>query len=86
MITLLYGFDIYTIQFPAGIICRAYNDNYHSGIQFEYDGDRYDLVHNKEVNWNRLMVNRKDGSWGDYPFRKEAFHLLPTDIIVRETK
>ena len=78
-----YEFDIFIVKFKIDFNHKIYENEYHKGILFHDSEARYDLVHNKGVSWSRLMVNRKDGSWNDYPFHEGTFHFLPIGIEVR---
>lgn len=77
------GFDRYIVEFPKSLKFEVFNDEGCNGITFLKDGNSYQLVHNK-VDWNRIIINRKDGSWMDLPFNPNTWSFLPEGISIEE--
>jgi hypothetical protein len=44
---------------------------------------RYDIVHHYHMDWERLIINNKEG-WKDLPFHKGTYRFLPNTIEVIE--
>lgn len=80
---IFFAFDKYMIQFPFNLKFKLYDEHYFNGIIF-YKGDyRYDLCHNV-VDWNRIIISCKDGSYKDLPFHEGTWHFLPDGVTIRK--
>lgn len=72
----IYVLDRYLITYPIGFKVEIYNEKWYYGIIFVTEEGRFDLLHNYALG-NRLIINRKDGSWHDIPFKPATFGFLP---------
>lgn len=51
------------------------------GIIFRDREAKYDLIHHR-IDWTRMVVNYKDGSYKDLPFHEGTFRFLPDCVKV----
>lgn len=77
-------------MFDSNIKFETYKNEWYYGIIFYIDGQgdglmckdaRYDIVHHYHMDWERLIINDKQG-WKDIPFHEGTFHFLPEQIKV----
>jgi hypothetical protein len=78
-----FGFDKYIVEFPKTLRFEIFDDGRCKGIKFHKDGAVYQLVHNK-VDWNRIIINKKDGAWMDLPFNPNTWSFLPEGVSIVE--
>jgi len=78
-----FGFDKFLVGFPKELKFQIFDDGNCNGIIFYEEDATYQLVHNK-VDWNRIIVNRKDGSWMDLPFNPNTWSFLPKGVTIEE--
>jgi hypothetical protein len=83
MINTKYIHDNYEIEFSPDIKHKIYDHKYCYGIIFHINDINYEIVHNRESNWNRILIYDGKGLSRDIPFKKESVHVLPDEIIVR---
>ena len=78
--------------FNPEIRYETYQNEWYYGIIFFIEGEgddlickdgRYDVVHHYHMDWERLLINNKDG-WKDLPFHNGTFRFLPDQIKVLE--
>ncbi len=78
--------------FDSDIKYETYSNKWYYGIIFlmPCEGDslfckdeRYDVVHHYHMEWERLIINTKDG-WKDLPFHKGTYRFLPDQVKVLE--
>ena len=78
--------------FGPQIKYETYSNEWYYGIIFlipnEGDGlickeGRYDIVHHYHMDWERLIINNKEG-WKDLPFHGGTYKFLPEGIQVLE--
>lgn len=78
--------------FGTDVKFELYKNEWYYGIIFirENEGDgllskdaRYDVVHHYHMDWERLIINTKDG-WKDLPFHQGTYRFLPDGIEVLE--
>lgn len=71
---------------------ELYQNKWYYGIIFfvENEGDgllsknaKYDVVHHYHMDWERLIINNKEG-WKDLPFHQGTYRFLPDGIKVLE--
>lgn len=89
----VYVLDKHLFVFDSSIIkYETYQCKWYYGIIFyiENEGDgliskhaRYDVVHHYHMDWERLIINDKEG-WKDLPFHCGTFRFLPDEIKVLE--
>lgn len=80
-----FKFDNFIISFSEETNHEIYDQEWVSGIIFFDDNGKYDCNHNK-VDWNRLIINYKDGSCIDLPFHEGTFNFLPKGIEIERIK
>jgi hypothetical protein len=90
-------YEMYTLGnklfiFDSSIRIETYQNKWYYGIIFFFpnEGDgliskdgRYDVVHHYHMDWERLLINNKDGV-KDLPFHSGTFRFLPDEIKVLE--
>lgn len=75
-------FSKYVVSFnPNDIEYETYDESSYHGIIFKDSEARYDLIHHK-FDWDRMIVNYKDGSYKDLPFHEGTFRFLPACIKI----
>lgn len=89
-------YEIYTLGknlfiFDSSIVkYELYKNEWYYGIIFilENQGNgifgphaRYDVVHHYHMDWERLVINDKEG-WKDLPFHEGTFRFLPEGVKV----
>jgi hypothetical protein len=76
--------------FPNHVRYETYSNEWYYGIIFIFEGEgnpsfgkdaRYDVVHHYHMDWERLIINDKEG-WKDIPFHEGTFRFLPDEIKV----
>lgn len=86
-----FGFDKYIIEFPKDLKYSTYDKGYCIGIIFENDETYYELIHNRQVDWSRIYIRRKNNEigcwnisteWYDIPFNERTWGLLPKGVEV----
>lgn len=75
----IFILDRYLITYPIGFEVEIYNEKWYYGIIFKTAEGRYDVLHNYALG-NRLIINKKDGSWNDIPFKPATFDFLPEGV------
>lgn len=75
----LIKYETYQCKWYYGIIFLVENEG--DGLISKYG--RYDVVHHYHMDWERLIINNKEG-WLDLPFHKGTFRFLPKEIEVLE--
>lgn len=75
----IFVLDKYLITYPIGLEVETYNEKWYYGIIFNTSEGRFDVMHNYALG-NRLIINRKDGSWSDIPFKSATFDFLPEGV------
>lgn len=78
-----FKFDNFIVEFPADTNYTTYDDEYCYGIIFSQNNIKYKLIHNRQVNWNRIFII-ENGMTSDLPFREDTWQLLPDSIKVRK--
>jgi hypothetical protein len=73
--TFVVSFDEATIEH------ETYDDKCYYGIIFKDQEAKYDLIHHR-IDWTRMIVNYKDGSYKDLPFHEGTFRFLPDCVKV----
>lgn len=77
-------------MFDSDIKFETYKNEWYYGIIFTIEGAgdgiynkdaRYDIVHHYHMDWERLIINDKQG-WKDLPFHEGTFRFLPEQIKV----
>ena len=88
----MYVLGKHLFLFDSDIRYETYQNEWYYGIIFLFDGEgdgfyhkdaKYDVVHHYHMDWERLIINDKDG-WKDLPFHKGTFRFLPDRIKVLE--
>jgi hypothetical protein len=84
-----YGFDTFIIEFPSNMKHKIYDEGYCAGIIFYTLKGKFELVHNRQANWNRIFINLNDNSSSqsthttkDIPFHEGTWNMLPKDVVV----
>jgi hypothetical protein len=86
----MYVLDKHLFLFDSSIRYETYQNESYYGIIFFIDGEgdglickdaRYDVVHHYHMDWERLIINTKEG-WKDLPFHKGTYRFLPDQIKV----
>lgn len=72
-------FELYQNEWYYGIIFLVENQ----GDGLCYKDARYDVVHHYHMDWERLIINNKEG-WKDLPFHQGTYRFLPDSIKVLE--
>lgn len=78
--------------FDSDIKYETYNNKWYYGIIFIFENEgngylwkdaRYDIVHHYHMDWERLIINNKEGC-KDLPFHQGTYRFLPDSIKVIE--
>ena len=78
---IIFEFDKYLIEFPYSIKYTIYDHDYCYGIKFYIGNIVYDLVHNRQADWSRILITEGTG-FKDIPFKDTSWHVLPDYIKV----
>lgn len=78
-----YVIGPYIFTFHSDVTHETYSCEYYSGVIFDHNGDKYDIVNNPILGF-RLLINETNGSCRDIPFKTATFWLLPESISVEE--
>lgn len=90
-------YEMYTLGkklfvFDPKIKFETYQNKWYYGIIFIIPGEgdgilskdaRYDVVHHYHMDWERLIINTKEG-WKDLPFHAGTYRFLPDGVKVIE--
>lgn len=74
-VKLILNFESYLFD-VKNIKCKAYNNSDFYGIIFYHNDLTYDLVHNKKLNWSRILINGDFGHFKDLPFNERTLKFL----------
>jgi hypothetical protein len=77
-----FGFNTYIVEFPSNMLYKYYDDEYSSGLILLNNEYYYDITHNKQANWNRILINSKDGYIKDLPFNEDTWKFLPEGVKI----
>ncbi len=75
-----FDFEGWVIIFDPEVKYHSYDDATGYGIQFLINGIKYDLFHNKTLNWSRIFISAGEGNFRDIPFHAGTIELLPDCI------
>ncbi len=88
----MYVLGKHLFIFDSNMKYETYQNEWYYGIIFFIDGEgdgliykdaRYDVVHHYHMDWERLIINTKEG-WKDLPFHEGTFRFLPDQVKVLE--
>ena len=86
-----YGFDTFIVEFPSNIEYKTYDEGYCTGIIFYTSAGKFELIHNRQANWNRIFISLNDNSSPystntvkDIPFHEGTWQCLPKGVVVRK--
>lgn len=74
-----YVLDNVLIMYPSGMNVETFNEKWYYGIIFRTEEGRYEAMHNYALG-NRIILNFRDGSWNDIPFKPATFGFLPEGV------
>jgi len=93
----MYQYQTYTLGnklviFDTYIRYETYENQSYYGIIFFIDNEgnslickdaKYDIVHHYHMDWERLIINDKEG-WKDLPFNEGTYRFLPNNVRILE--
>jgi|SRR5579885_1211584 len=79
----IYVLGNYLISYDPNIKIEKYSCESYYGIMFYMEDGRYDLCNNFLLG-PRIIINKKDGSWNDIPFKPATFGFLPEGVSANE--
>jgi len=86
----IYALGKKLIMFESHVRYETYQNKWYYGIIFftDNEGDgllhkdgRYDIIHHHHMDWERLIINNKQG-WKDLPFHPGTYRFLPDSIRI----
>ena len=82
----------YLVEYPADMQVKVYNEKWYHGIIFYIGNMAYDLIHNNDMQTERLLISNKTKYPNinmylldnDIPFKEATFNFLPAGVSVKE--
>lgn len=81
MIQTKYGDFVVSIA-GENLDLEFYDNDSYMGVIIRDGGTKYDIIYHHKIDWNRMIINRPDGSYQDMPFHEGTFRFLPEYVKV----